>query len=219
MWGINGHFCFLAEKSGARTVTGIDVMSPTDEFTANLRNKNSRVRFVQGDFHDPVVQSEVGVSNVVFCSGVLYHVPNSLETLMGLRKICDETLILATAAIPEMEIKNAAVFWPYLDDDQRGLWNRRIGTQVGITGPYDPSEGYGNWIWGLSPSAITSMLKIAGFSVERRKITQFGVVFVCRAQAVKFVPVGGKSESPLSESFVGARLGEVKRGLWTQVKP
>jgi len=191
-------------------------MSPTDEFTAQLRNKNSRVRFIEGDFHDAAVQNEVGVSNVVLCSGVLYHVPNPQETLSGLRRICNEILILATAAIPEMEVKNAAVFWPYLDADQRRLWNRRIDTQVGITGPYDPAEGYGNWIWGLSPSAITSMLKIAGFSVERRKITQFGVVFVCRAEAAKFAPVGGKSESPLSDAFVDARLDQVNRDLWTQ---
>src|ERR1039458_2353613 len=100
MWGISGHFCFLAEESGARTVTGVDVMRPTDEFTAKLKSKNSRIRFVQGDFHDPAVQSETGVSNVVLCSGVLYHVPNPLETLLGLRKICDEILILGTAVAP-----------------------------------------------------------------------------------------------------------------------
>lgn len=219
MWGISGHFCFLAEASGARTVTGVDVMGATDEFTTKLRSKNSRIRFVQGDFHDPSVQSEIGVSNVVLCSGVLYHVPNPIETLLGLRKICDETLILATAAIPEMEMKNGAVFWPYLDDGQRRLWNRRIGTQVGITTPYEPSEGYGNWIWGLTPSALTSMLKIAGFSVERQRVTPFGVVFVCRAEAVKFASVGGKSDTPLSEAFLDARLGGVNRNLWTHGKP
>jgi hypothetical protein len=214
MWGINGHFCFLAEECGARTVSGVDVMSPTDEFLAKLKDKNSRVRFIRGDFHDAAVQQELGISNVVLCSGVLYHVPNPQETLLGLRKICDETLILATAAIPEMEIKNAAVFWPYLDDRERQLWNRRIGTQLGITGPYEPAEGYGNWIWGLSPSAITSMLKVAGFSVVRRKITQFDVVFVCRAESVRFEPVEGNSESPLSQTFVDARLGDMDRNLW-----
>lgn len=218
MWGINGHFCFLAETSGAHTVTGVDVMNATDEFTTKLRSKNSRVRFIQGDFHDPSIQSKIGVSNVVLCSGVLYHVPNPLETLLGLRKICDETLVLATATIPGMEVKNGAVFWPHLDDRQRQLWNRRIGTQLGITTPYDPAEGYGNWIWGLTPSALTSMLKIAGFSVEKRRTTQFGVVFVCRAEAVKFASVGGNSDSPLSEAFVGARLGGINRNFWSRGK-
>ena len=169
MWGINGHFCFLAEQSGARSVTGVDVMAPTDEFTSKVKSRNSHISFLQGDFHNPEVQREIGVHNVVFCSGVLYHVPNPIETLLGLRKICNEILILATAAIPEMEAKNAAVFWPYLDEEQRRLWNRRLGTQLGITTTYDSAEGYGNWIWGLTPSAITSMLKIAGFSVEKQK--------------------------------------------------
>jgi ubiquinone/menaquinone biosynthesis C-methylase UbiE len=218
MWGISGHFCFLAEESGAHTVTGLDVMHPTDEFIAKRKSKNSRIRFIQGDFNDPAVQSEIGVSNIVLCSGVLYHVPNPLQTLLELRKICDQVLILATASIPEMEVKNAAVFWPYLDSDQRRLWNRLIGSQVGITTPYDPAEGYGNWIWGLTPSAITSMLKIAGFSVERQRVTSFGVVFVCRAEAIKFAPVSGKSESPLMDAFVNARLGEMDRDLWTQGK-
>ena len=218
MWGISGHFCFLAEDSGAREVTGVDVMHPTEEFRAKKSSKNSRIRFVEGDFHDPVIQSEIGVCNVVLCSGVLYHVPNPLETILDLRKICDEVLILATAVIPEMEIKNAAVFWPNLDEHERRLWNRRLGTQVGITTPYDPSEGYGNWIWGLSPSAIVSMLKIAGFTVEQHKVTSFGAVFVCRAGEVKFTPVSGKSESPLAETFVGARLGGVNRKLWADGK-
>src|ERR1019366_6817737 len=91
MWGISGHYCFLAEECGARSVIGVDVMYPTNEFTAKRESKNSQVSFIQGDFHDPALLSEIGVNNVVLCSGVLYHVPNPLDTLLCLRKICNQT--------------------------------------------------------------------------------------------------------------------------------
>jgi hypothetical protein len=215
MWGISGHFCFLAEKCGARAVTGVDVMSPTDEFIAKLGSRQSHIRFIQGGFHDPAVQSEMGSSNVVLCSGVLYHVPNPQETLMGLREICNQTLILATAAIPEMEVGNARCSGR-ISTTSNVVYGTVGSEPKGITGPYQPAEGFGNWIWGLSSSAIMSMIKVAGFSVQEQRITQFGVVFVCRAEAVKFAPVAGKSESPLSETFVNARLGEVNRDLWAE---
>ncbi|WP_187278872.1 class I SAM-dependent methyltransferase [Methylobacterium sp. WL12] len=214
MWGINGHMCFLAEQKGAASVTGVDVAEATEAFKKRHRETGSKIRFVHGDFHDPGVQSKIGLIDVVYCSGVLYHVPNPLETLIGLRKICGQTLILATAAIPEMEVRNAAVFWPHLDAAQRRLWDQKIGIQVGITSAYDPSEGYGNWIWGMSPSCIESMLTIAGFSVGERQVSPFGVVFTCRVEETKFAPVSGASQSPHTISFAEARLGKLGRRLW-----
>ena len=165
MWGISGHYCFLAEERGASRVTGVDVMYPTEDFTTKQSSRNSRVQFVQGDFHDPAVQSEIGAHNVVLCSGVASHVPNPLETFLGLRKICDQTLILVSAAIPEMDVENAAVFYPYLDADQRDLWNLRTGPQLGITTPYDPAEGYGNW--NLGPHSQCGHCNAEGCRIRR----------------------------------------------------
>ena len=214
MWGMNGHMSFLAEQKGAVSVTGVDVTEATETFKTRHSKMGSMVRFVHGDFHDPEVQSKIGLTDVVYCSGVLYHVPNPLETLIGLRKICRQTLILATAAIPEMEVRNAAVFWPHLDAAQRKLWDQKIGIQVGITNAYDPLEGYGNWIWGMSPSCIESMLIMAGFSVGERQVSPFGVVFTCHVKEIKFVPVSGASQSPQTISFTEARLGKLDRRLW-----
>lgn len=194
MWGINGEFCFLAEEAGARSVAGVDVMYPTEVFTVRQSSTSSRVKFIQGDFHDSAVQREIGVRNVVLCSGVFYHVPNPIETFLSLRKICDEYLILSGAAIPEMGVEHGAVFWPYLKEQQRQLWQRGTGTQFGITTPYIPGEGYGNWIWGLTPSAVTAMLRMAGFAVISRNVIPFGLVFVCRTKEVEFAPIGGSEE-------------------------
>ncbi len=60
------------------------------------------------------------------------------------------------------------------------MWTRGIGSQRGITTPYEAREGYGNWFWGLTPSAIESMLLCAGFEVIERHVFNFRTVFVCK---------------------------------------
>ena len=112
---------------------------------------------------------------------------------MRLRSICNETLILTTTSIPEMPgIKNMAVFYPYLPEQQRKIWNRGVGEQKAITGPYEPNEGYANWFWGMSPSCIESLLQIAGFKVLERHIFKFDSTFVCKAVSTKFIPESGE---------------------------
>src|SRR4051794_19232562 len=93
MWSVHGALCFFAEEAGATEVTGLDVMAATPEFEAERERRGSGVRFVQGDVHDAGV---VEPHDVVWCSGVLYHVPNPLLTLERLRALTRETLLLAT---------------------------------------------------------------------------------------------------------------------------
>ena len=64
----------------------------------------------------PVRSSEEGLDlvqrmrfDVVFCSGVLYHVPNMQQSLDQLRQLCRGTLILATASVTERETPNLRV--------------------------------------------------------------------------------------------------------------
>ena len=67
----------------AATVTGVDVMAPTAPFSAELERRGSKVRFVQGDLHEPAIVERIGRHDVVWCSGVLYHAPHPLLTLSG----------------------------------------------------------------------------------------------------------------------------------------
>ena len=46
-----------------------------------------------------------------------------------------------------------------------------------------PSEGYGNWFWGLTPSCLESLLKTAGFRVDFRATEAFAQTCVCAAVA------------------------------------
>jgi len=187
MWGVNGEYSFLAQEAGATAVTAVDVFGPTPEFEEKRRARGSRVRFVLGDITRADTIEAIGQADVVFCAGVLYHHPSPFDLLVALRRICRETLIVRTSTIPEVRgLPNAAVYFPMLDARARHLWNlKRLGVvhQAGISNAFEPSEGYGNWFWGLMPSCLESLLKTAGFRVDFRATEAFAQTCVCTAVA------------------------------------
>lgn len=190
MWGVNGEYAFIAEEAGATTVKGVDVFGPTPEFEQKRAERGSSVEFILGDAGHPDTIARVGVMDVVFCAGVLYHHPSPFDLLVALRRMCGETLILRTSTIPEVPgLPNAAVYWPYLSEKDRRLWNLSslgAGTQVGITNGFEPDQGYGNWFWGLTPSCLTSLLQTAGFTVVHRAGEPFAQTVVCTVADVPF---------------------------------
>jgi hypothetical protein len=191
MWRVNGAYAFLAEKVGAVSVAAVDVYPRTPEYTEHERMVDSRVEFIQGDIHDPDTTEAIGQRDVVFCSGLLYHTPNPIDTLHRLRVICSDILILNTSTVPEMPgLKNVAVFYPFLEEDQRRLWARGNGA-VGLSTPYQPSQGYANWFWGFSHSCLESMLRCAGFRVIERYGSGFLSCVVCKVIEEGFVAVSG----------------------------
>lgn len=192
MWGIHGRNAFLAEESGATRTIAVDVYPESATFVDEKKRRKSAVQFVRGDINRAETIDRIGVPDVVLCSGVLYHTPDPFRLLTRLRAICKETLILHTQSIPEMPgIRNAAVFYPFLPDEQRRIWDRGVGCQKAIRGPYEPESGYGNWFWGMTPSAIESMLRCAGFEVSERFVSSFTCTFVCRTVAPRFVAASG----------------------------
>jgi hypothetical protein len=169
MWTIDGALCFAAEEAGAASVTGVDVMAPTERFEAERRRRDSRVRFVQGDLHDPATVAEIGRHDVVWCSGVLYHAPHPLLTLERLRELTGQTLLLATETIAETPgRRGTCVIAPGRDEHPNA------------EPPAGPSAGYGPWYWGISPSALRSMLALSGFAVVEEHRTPLHVTVVAR---------------------------------------
>jgi SAM-dependent methyltransferase len=183
MWGVNGDHAFLAEEAGATSVKAVDVFGPTPEFMAKQQARNSSVEFILGDASHPDIISRIGIADIVFCAGVLYHHPSPFDLLVALRRICGKTLILRTSTIPEIKgLPNAAIFFPLLGPDERKLWNLSglgLAKQVGITDGFEPQSGYGNWFWGLTPSCLESLLKTAGFRVDIRATEAFVQTFIC----------------------------------------
>src|SRR4051794_28335794 len=165
MWSVDGAYCFAAEEAGATGVTGVDLMPASERFEAERTRRGSGVRFVQGDVHDPAVGDEVGQHDLVWCSGVLYHASNPLLTLERLRGLCRERLVLRTASVPELPgAPGACVFSPAGGRAYAPAAGGRRA--IGLTEPFDRSEAYGNWWWGITPSALSGMLEASGFAVE-----------------------------------------------------
>lgn len=171
MWRVHGEVAFAAEAAGATAVTGVDVMGATPEFTAEHERRRSAVRLVCGDLHDPPTLEEAGRHDTVWCSGVLYHAPDPVSTLRSLRSLCDDVLLLSTEVLPDVPgLPGACVLYPALDGAGRRAYARAPGgAALGVTTPYDPAAGYGNWFWGITPSALDGLLRVAGFAPPERR--------------------------------------------------
>jgi hypothetical protein len=169
MWTIHGALCFAAEDAGAASVTGVDVMTPTDRFHAEVKRRGSKVRFVLGDVHEPATVAEIGRHDVVWCSGVLYHAPHPLLTLERLRELTADTLLLATETVSETPgRRNTCIVAPGRDEHP----NSEPATAAG--------QGFGPWYWGIAPSALRTMLTLSGFEVVEEFRTPFHMTVVAR---------------------------------------
>src|SRR5262245_46630178 len=88
LWQVHGAYAFHALEHGAAPVVGVDVNPATAEFEATNAAHAHGVRFVQGDLTDPALLEHLGSFDVVFCTGVLYHLPDPLLALRHLRRLC-----------------------------------------------------------------------------------------------------------------------------------
>lgn len=184
MWKIHGGYSFHAAACGASRVVGVDVMAPTPEFQAENAARGNPVTFVRGDLNDPALRDQVGTADVVFCGGVLYHMPNPVLTLQRLRALSTGILILSSMTTTEQAAPQAAVFLPFLDQRSRArLAARGTARRIGLDTEFDPGVDYSNWFWLLTPSCIEAMLGLVGFEVEERHVFRRAACFVCAVSA------------------------------------
>lgn len=171
MYGIAGEYAFLAEEAGAARVTEFDVGDGPLLFDMERDRRGSGVRYVQCDLEDPAAPGLAGVHDVVFCCGVIYHSPNPVRQLLQLREMCGETLYLGTHTVPEVPgFPGACLYLPALPERHRRALARAYddpSDKWGIGTPFNERTGlgYGNFWWGLTPSAVRAMLHNAGFDV------------------------------------------------------
>ena len=181
LFQMEGDIAFAAEKAGAGAVTCFDAGDPDlCGFAAKHRDRGSSVRFVQGDLEDPEAVRNVGPHDIVWCTGVIYHSPSPARQLMYLREITRELLYLGTLTIPEVPgFPHACIYYPHLDERVRKQFaagyrwaHGGSAGMIGIGTALDdaPMRGHGNCWWGITRSALRSMLATARFEVveERR---------------------------------------------------
>lgn len=202
MWGVDGDVAFAAERAGATRVVLFDGMDPTGEFERKHREAGSEVTYVQGDLHDPQDVERLGTFDVVWCAGVIYHSPNPYLQLNHLRGLTRRWLLLGTEVIPEVPgLENACVFYPGRSEASQRAFADAYGDRArpypGMTRAFDeaPLTGYANMWWGLSPSAVRSMLRYSGFEVreELRYVWSFHDFLAEAAGTPDFIPPLGMS--------------------------
>jgi methyltransferase family protein len=211
MWDVAGDVAFAAERAGATRVVLFDGMDPSSEFSAKHAEAGSQVTYVQGDLHDPVDVERLGKFDVVWCAGVIYHSPNPYQQLFHLRRLTRRHLLLGSHVIPEVPgIENACVFYPGRSEESlAAFWKVHGQTEgfPGMTRPFDetPLLAYANMWWGLTPSAIRSMLRYAGFRVlEEFSPFWYFRDFLCEATGEpEFLPPLGFSRARGDERLAG----------------
>lgn len=162
MWSVHGQISFVAEQAGATAVTALDVMPASATYEERHAAESSAVRFVQGDLHDV----ELEPHDVVWCSGVLYHVPHPLLTLERLHALTTDTLILAT------EIATGRGRHAIFDPGPRDHPN--------LEGHLDPAKGYVGWWWLPTADAVLALLRTAGFAPGATHRTKHHLTVVAR---------------------------------------
>jgi tRNA (mo5U34)-methyltransferase len=143
----DGFFSFEAERRGASRVLATDSFSWTgqgwgtkDGFELARRALGSRVEDRELDVLD-LSPETVGVFDVVFFLGVLYHMKHPLLALERVFSVTRELLIMSTFVDATWTRRPAAAFYPRAEANS------------------DPT----NW-WGPNPGAVVAMLETAGFA-------------------------------------------------------
>jgi len=156
LWGMNGSCAFLAEAVGAERVTASDKWPANEEYDAIHAERNSSVVFKQADLHEPAHVAALGVHDVVWCSGLMYHTPSPYLVMANLLSITGEYLIVGSKVIPDLPgVPGASVYYPGLSQEQRDRFrpiSRTVADEPFVRGNHGQ-----NWFWGLSPEALFSL--------------------------------------------------------------
>ena len=210
LWTTEHEMVTTAAHAGARSAAVIDIAPMDDPLRTPSLWERLRTycaaRGVTGyteiemNLDDPGLAARAGSYDVVYSSGVLYHVPNPVQTVLQLRSICKEHLILASQALPS-RIENAAgslnleggasLFVPALNDYQRRVVGAHLES-LGVRLPHISKPGddepffeggepnYGPWWWLWSDQFLRSLLEVCGFEVLQADMRLITASFLCR---------------------------------------
>ena len=142
-----GKRCLNLKNKGAKSVLGIDICESPDRLNFD---------FLQIDIMSDRFW-EVEPADIVFCTGVLYHIPDPINFLYRLRKITKEKLIIGTAIDNKStELSPVMRFLRYKDLDN------------------NPS----NW-WLPNLACVEEMLREVGFEIYREEKKKDRLVCYC----------------------------------------
>jgi tRNA (mo5U34)-methyltransferase len=135
----DGFFSFAAERHGAQVVA-VDCWRPEKFFEAH-RALNSRVEFHEMSVYE-LSREKLGVFDIVFFLGVLYHLQHPLLSLQRVCEVTRDIAIIGSYVIDNI-IDTASPVMEFYPLDELG-------------GQYD------NW-WGPNTDCLAKMAQTAGF--------------------------------------------------------
>ena len=188
LWGTINEQVTTAGLAGASQLTMIDVAPPETGLWTLFEERCASmgiadVAQINGSIDDPATVERAGSCDVVGCNGVRYHCPDPIRTLLNLRRVTKDTLILGTVTIPETVATSAgtletapgsALPVPALNASHLAIvaqWLRELGDihiqADGITnGVTWDLDDYSPWWWLFTRDHVAALLRIAGFEVE-----------------------------------------------------
>jgi len=131
--------CSWAQRCGAVNVAMADILPLNDDlweyFLGTMRARGvTNIDVRPGvDVDDPGLATKLGRFDIVQATGLLYHLPNPVHSLLNLRRVVGEYLITNTVVIPDL-VENAegriafpaasALFLPALRGRERAVLRR-----------------------------------------------------------------------------------------------
>jgi hypothetical protein len=192
LWGAVNEKATVAHKAGAKSIGALDIWPAGSEWWLKFRercaeNGLSSVREIIGSIDNPAIIKQMIGFDIVHCAGVLYHCPHPFLTIMNLRKVTQEILLLTSAVMPntvENEFgrlvlpDDMAISVPAITEDNRKILDHYIkgaygGGAYGINDAIDAwffSDGtpnYGPWWWLWTAEYLNRLLPACGFEIVK----------------------------------------------------
>jgi hypothetical protein len=187
LWGTVNEKVSVAHSHGANDLAMIDVSPPESDLWRLFEERRQTLRLpdVRCISSDLVTLAE-GPScprfDVVHCSGILYHIPDPLRFLRGLRAVTREFLVL-TSVVTAGRIANeqgsltipqsAALFVPALQGKERAIvqayWRKVVGDgAIGLTQEAKVwhLDDFAPWWWLPTVEALKALCMAAGFDFQ-----------------------------------------------------
>ncbi|MDN3625496.1 class I SAM-dependent methyltransferase [Methylobacterium isbiliense] len=211
LWGLANEKVSVAHAAGATDLCMIDIWKPHDNWWVSFRNhcKERNIPYIReiiGSIDNVDIVRQVGVYDVVHCSGVLYHCPNPILTISHLAAITRDILLLGTAVMPASVVNEAgsvqldkdhAIFVPSITEEKRKVYEKYIseaygGGAWGINNPVDDwyfssgAPNYGPWWWLWTHDYVRGLIEASGLKVieEFDQFNGTGRLFACAKQYI-----------------------------------
>jgi hypothetical protein len=192
LWGAVNEKATVAHRAGATVIGALDIWPAESEWWLKFRERCAEngllsVTQIIGSIDNPDVIEKVGSYDVVHCAGVLYHCPHPFFTLINLRTMTRDILILTSAVMPpvvENEFgrvvfpEDMAISVPAISENNRKVIDHYIrlaygggayGVNDAIDGWFfsDATPNYGPWWWLWSAEYLNRIVPACGFEIVK----------------------------------------------------